>query len=1038
MMRMSVTLRLKSIDGPLQWGLGVILSLTIWACAPTQDPPAPTLDLPSDTTSALLAPAETYIQAAQYDSAIAYLQHAYSTDGRTQWAAYVEALNRLGADAWDQGDYTAPTELLNHARTIGQKYLGPNHPVVGHTFHQLGRVSNSLGHYAEALGYHQQALSIRQAAYGETHPEVATSYNNLGYTYADVGDYDQALELYQNALQIRRAIWGETHPDVAGSLVNIGLLYLDKGDYDRALGYQTEALDIRRATLEAEDPEIGASYLNVGLAYDYLDDNEQALDYYNQARNVLQAALGEDHPWVAECYKNLGAMYDKTGETEQALDYYNRALRITRSTYGDNHPEVAQYYYNLGIVHYQNADYDAALRYFNDGLAIDRSALGENHPSVAKTYHDIGTLYFDQGDAAQALTWHRKALNLRQNIYGARGPDLAQSYLSIGAVHADAGRYEEALQAYQQALIANAPIFADPDPSVNPPLDTGFSDAMLLQGLRQKARILALRHNTPQRTPIDLEQAGTTYALAIDLIDRMRSGYKAEGSKLFLSENALTIYEEAIGTALQQHNATRDEQYKAQAWNYAERSKAGILLEAFHEAEARQLAGIPDTLLALERELRIDLAFYEQNLPAEQSYGAAADSVQLAFWQGKFFDRKQTYDELIQQFESDYPAYYNLKYQSHTATLEDVQTNLLDTETALVEYFVGDAHLYLFAVTDEQVEVHATPLDAAFTSQIKALRTGITTQDFPTYTAAASALYQSLLAPVASTIDGKTLLIVPAGPLHAIPFEALLTAPLDSTAQPMDYRVLPYLIQAHPVTYAYSATLLSQTLARQHTPASKDLLAFAPIFDDTTPGPSERETGHLPASGTEVNRILEQFETGYGFTQRFFSNPSTRYLQQAANEAAVKSSEVSNYRYVHLATHGFVDAEHPERSGLAFARADDDEDGILHLGEIYTLNLNADLVVLSACETGLGQLARGEGVIGLTRGFLYAGASNVLVSLWKVDDTATADLMVDFYSRMRTGTSHAEAIHQAKLGLISAHPRFARPYYWSSFVLVGQ
>lgn len=1020
------------------WGLWLALGLGAAACTPPDAPPPAeaNIHLP-DTTDQGVAYAEALAEDGRYDSATAHLEHLYLSGEAPRWPAYVAALNRLGATAWEQGAYDDAATLLRLARTSGQTHLPPDHPEMGETFHQLGRVANSLGYYTDALSFHQDALRIRQAAYGEQHPDVATSYNNLGYTYADMGDYDQALVLYQDALRIRRAVFGDQHPDVAGSLVNIGLLYLDKGDYDRALAYQNEALHIRRETLDAQDPEIGASYLNVGLAYDYLEDNEQALDYYLQALSVLQAALGEDHPWVAECYKNLGAMYDKIGDAAQALDYYDRALRITRATYGPDHPEVAQHYYNLGIVHFESKDYEAALRYFNDGLAIDRASLSEAHPSVAKTYHDIAVIYAAQGNTVQALNGHRKALALRKAIYGTHGPDLAQSYLSIGALHAEAGRYDAALRVYQQALIANAPAFSSADLAANPPLNAGFSETVLLKGLQEKARVLALRYATPQGTLADLEQAGTTYALAIDLIDQMRRGYKAEGSKLFLSEHALTVYEEAIAAALQHYAATGDEAQKARAWTYAERSKAGVLLEAFNEAEARHLAGIPDTLLTLERELRIDLAFYEQNLLAEQSYGAEADSAQLAFWQAKFFDRKQAYDALTQRFEAEYPAYYNLKYQSRTATLADVQTQLLDAGTALVAYFVGDAHVYTFALTNAHLEVVTTPRSDTLETHIKALRTGITTQDFPTYTAAAADLYQTLLAPVEATIEGKALLIIPSGPLHYVPFDALLTAPVDDAA-PLNYQTLPYVIQSHAVTYAYSATLLGQTLARQHTPTDKDLLAFAPVFDEETPGPRERETGPLPASRTEVNRILAAFEAHYGFTRRLFANPSTQYLGQRANETNIKSAEAGRYRYVHLATHGFVDAEHPERSGLAFADVADAQDGILHLGEIYTLNLNADLVVLSACETGLGQLARGEGMIGLTRGFLYAGASNVLVSLWKVDDTATADLMVDFYTRMLSGTPRAKAIHEAKRALINTHPRFARPYYWSSFVLVGR
>jgi CHAT domain-containing protein len=208
----------------------------------------------------------------------------------------------------------------------------------------------------------------------------------------------------------------------------------------------------------------------------------------------------------------------------------------------------------------------------------------------------------------------------------------------------------------------------------------------------------------------------------------------------------------------------------------------------------------------------------------------------------------------------------------------------------------------------------------------------------------------------------------------------------------------------------------------------------------TATASATRARGYLPDTRREVTGILNCFENSYGFFERWFGSKSRVYLEREANETRLKSKDIGEYRFLHFATHGLINEKNPKLSGLLLAQEDSTskEDGILHLGEIYNLNLNADLVVLSACETGLGQIAKGEGIIGLTRGFLYAGASNLLVSLWQVSDVTTADLMVDFYDGMLKGSTKSEALAEAKRHLIGNGSERAKPDYWAPFILIGK
>jgi CHAT domain-containing protein len=578
----------------------------------------------------------------------------------------------------------------------------------------------------------------------------------------------------------------------------------------------------------------------------------------------------------------------------------------------------------------------------------------------------------------------------------------------------------------------------------------------LLETLAGKAGALA-NLSAKSRQLGDLEFAASTYELAGQLIDQMRSGYKAEGSKLFLAEKATDIYDQAIQRSLQAYAATQRDEHKDTAFRFAERSKAGIMLDALSEAEAKQFAGIPDSLLQKERQWRVDLAFYDGKLADEQLQNEAPDSANLAALKDKVFNLKQVYDALLQRFEKEYPAYYNLKYQIKTASVPEVQ-QLLDDRTALVEYFTGKKAVHIFAITKNAVVIKTSVKDSVFEQELRQLREGIVKQDFAQYTPAAYRLYQTLLAPVADQLKDKNMIVVPDAALSEIPFEALLTEPVEAKGNLQDYINLPFLVNAHAMSYAYSATLLEQEWNRRKQETQRDYLAFAPVFANGLPAGARggellaenwrrdslltatRIRGYLPSTKKEVAGILNRFESSYSFFDRWFGNKSKVYIGRDAKEEKTKSPDLYAYRFLHFATHGLVNEKNSKLSGLLLAPEDSTskEDGILHLGEIYNLNLNADLVVLSACETGLGQVAKGEGIIGLTRGFLYAGAANLLVSLWQVSDATTAELMVDFYDKMLGGMSKPEALREAKLQMIRRHPEYAKPYYWAPFILVGK
>jgi CHAT domain-containing protein/Tfp pilus assembly protein PilF len=924
---------------------------------------------------------------------------------------------------------------------------------------QFGKIAE----YDSARAYFKIASALYKAQANWEH--YVRCYNQIGWCAINSGAYDEAEAYLDTALEVGRNRLGEQHPILANTYNYAGQTYWDKGDYDQSLASLNKALSIQLANHQEKDLLSASIYNNLATVYWGKGDYDEATALYEKALQIQLATTGEQHYNVVIYYNNMGLAFSQKKDYEKSSALHKKALSILPSLVGEQDPYVAETYINLGHAHWGKDDNDEALAFYKKALSIQLATIGEAHPDLSLTYSNMGDAYSSKREYDRALIYYRKTLALELTTYGARHPDVAEVYLNLAAVCADKGDQEEALKFYQQAIVANIPEFNDNDPYANPKLEAILSENLLLETLARKAEAMANLSDKSHRLP-DLEFAVSTYELAGQLIDRMRSGYKAEGSKLFLAEKTTDIYDRAIRRALQIYAATCRDEYKDAAFQFAERSKAGIMLDALSEAEAKQFAGIPDSLLQKERQLRVDLAFYERSLTEEQLQGEAADSANLAHLKDKVFNLKQAYNELLQRFEKEYPDYYNLKYQVKTVTVPEVQQQLLDDQTALAEYFTGEDSIFIFAITKNNFAIKVSAKNSLFERQIEQLRQGITKQDINSYTQAAYRLHQTLLAPVADLPGNKNLIIVPDGALSAIPFEALLMEHVAG-GKLQDYAKLPYLINKHAISYAYSATLLQQQLNKHDRATKRDYLALAPVFTEGLPAGTRgaeffeknfaydssqtaatatatvsatRLRGYLPMTKKEVTGILERFENSYGFFERWFGNKSRVYLEREANEARLKAGDLGEYRILHFATHGLVNEKNPKLSGLLLAQEDttSKEDGILHLGEIYNLSLNADLVVLSACETGLGQIAKGEGIIGLTRGFLYAGASNLLVSLWQVSDATTADLMVDFYDKMLGGMSKPEALREAKLQMIRRHAEYAKPYYWAPFILVGE
>ncbi|MCF6367193.1 MAG: CHAT domain-containing protein [Bacteroidales bacterium] len=1046
-----------------------------------------------DTTQAkqYFEKADEYYKNKSYDTAIVYFEKASTLfEKQRQWKKYLQSETKRGDSySWlwklDKG-----AETINSAIKKTLLHTDEKDTVVANAYHILGISYYFLSKLDSALFYWKKAFVLRKDLLGEKHVDVASSCNNVGSIYDIKNEYDLSLQYYYKALKIRKEIFGEEHPLVAESYNNIGIVFYGKNEYDLAFKYYFKALQIRKKVLGEKHENIAVSYNNIGAVYKNKSEYDLALQYHIKAMQIFKDNFGEEHSFVAEAYNNIGIDYSDKRDYDSALKYMFKALELRKKLLGEDNLYVAMSYNGLGNVYEAKNEYDLALEYHFKGLKIKKERLGENHPDVAISYNNIGIVLEKKGEYDSALEYYQKSLTIKVKMLGEKHSLVAASYVNVGNIYMKKNKYDSALKYYQKGVTSSLRNFNDTTNVYSvPDIENYLNWEELSVALKSKAVIFAdtSKHllNSGNIQGIKRQKLALRHYQACDtLISQVRKNMKAKSDKIALGEQASEIYKGAVIVCLNLLNivgADSVSYYRDRAFYFSEKNKSSVLLESLAGAEALKFAGIPDTLLKLEHKLQVDIALYKKIL------AEGGDSIRISRFQNKLFKANRTYDSLIIVIENDYPEYFDLKYNRESVSIKQIQ-KLLNRRTAIISYFTGDNIITVMAVTHNKNIVLQVPKPENLDSKIKNLRTGISDislikEDIKNNTDKTVKLYDKLAFELYSLLFPeeikeilsrkiKNIILIPDGQLATLPFEALHTKKYITDWNGWEdftyFSNMPYLVKDYNISYSYSANLFYKTFDK-HIKKNKveirnlsDWLAFAPVFDDENISGTAMRTRNLLEKIIHTDTIKTRTFTRDGMyiselpgsleeTETIFKLYESRnkeallktHLQ--ANEEFVKSGELAKYKYLHFATHGMVDEDKPELSGLILAQdTTSNEDNILFSGEIYNIKLNADLIVLSACETGLGKISKGEGIIGLTRALLYAGSKNIIVSLWQVSDASTQELMVEFYKNMlkpsvfsKNQKYFAGDLQKAKLRLIE-ESKYAHPFFWSPFILIGK
>ena len=858
-----------------------------------------------------------YADKGSYEQALEYFEKALNIrlkvlDGEHPDLA--SSYHNMGLVYYYKGNYEQSMEYYQKALNIWPKVLGRKHPDVAKSYHNIGAVYFDKGSYEQALEYFGKAINIWLKVLGKEHPYVAYSYNNMGNVYRNKGSYNLAMEYYQKALNIWFKVLGKEHRHVINSYSNMGIVYHAKGSYDKALEYYQKALNIQLKVLDGEHPDLTRSYQDMGTVYHSKGSYDKALEYYQKALRIQLKVLG-GHPHVAYNYQGMGLVYANKGNYEQALEYHQKALKIKLKVLGREHPDVAKSYHNMGSVYRDKGSYEQALKYYQKALKIKLKVFGGEHPGVASSYNNMGLVYYDKGSYDLALEYHQRALDIWLKVLGAKHPYTAMSYHNMGILYEKWNYFNKALYYFQKSIIILVEGFEEENIAQNPKLEKISDIKELLRSLKQKARTLRKYYSQHSHDIKDFQFSVSTYHLVAQLIDQMKNSYKNEKTKLFFSEKASKTYEEAIQATLQLYALTKEDSLLQQVFIYSEKNKAGVLSEVLQESQAKSFAGIPDSLLEYERDLKIDLTYYDAAIQKRKLNKEPYDTAMVQDFENRFFDLNRQYEKLIQSFETDYPKYYQLKYDFKTLSAEEVQKKLSSGQ-ALIEYFMGDSSLFIFAITPTDYTVHEVPLDSVFKANLDFLLHQINNktvlneraykQDFfAKYTQATYELYRKLLHPALhGKNDIKELIIIPDGALASLPFDILLREKPATTSK-ANYRALPYLIRDYRIRYHYSAKLLFEENRPQKAP--ENYIGFAPDYKMESPIDSNK-------NGTKKQKHLYVLNRK-SFGALKYNKPEVRKISRLVHGRAFLGPEATeeNYkkhaadaRIIHTSVHGDV------------------------------------------------------------------------------------------------------------------------------------
>ena len=1035
----------------------------------------------------------SYSKIRNYDLSISWLQKSYEVyilpNGDKESAA--NALSYIGSAYSDSSNYDKALTYYQNELSLRKNVSGENHKETANCYANIGLVYEYKGEYTTALDYFQKALNIRKKIFGEIDLKTADSYHDIASENYFLGNYQEAIDYFFKALKIREAITGSSSYEVAHTLGAIATVYIEAQLFDDALeANKTTEQIYSELQINYISQEFAILYNERGRIFYAKNNFKHALYYWSKALEINQKLYGEKNVYSAKAYSNIGDVYQAMGDLPRAIANQENALSIYKSIFGNSNPDIALCYRSLGAIYRSKDDFDTALSYFNQALEMYKKSLGEKHLEVARCYIEIGGIYDNKKEFQKALDYYRKGNNMLYDIFGYETTDIASCYDKIARIYDIIGEHEDALSLYNAAINIYKNCCGEESASasieytmlgwhfagLNDVKNTIASFRKSYSGYEKSINYnqvitslsLILKDAKTYHYDTDVSFIRDTIALATDTVERARLDMSSIKSDLL--QKWLPIYYYGVDFEAKNSNPTKAFEYSEMLRSRGFLDQIGleraVTLDGVADSEREQIKKITSQIANLRKEIE-----KQNNLPLSER-----DTKKLTETEKKLTSTEKALAKLDETIGKRIPAYAQLR-NPQTAKTSDAQ-KWCGRNRAILEYvlYEGDdknqnQFAYCLVITNKKIVT--VPLDSAYNynSAINSLRDAITHRPLKsevTFEKQGNELYEKLIQPVLPYIKGvKDVLVVPDGNLAFLPFD-MLRENADSADFGKKYSI--------GISPSVSVSIIADKVKSK----SSDALLFGGAWYDKSLSEEEHNQtlrgdgkrgydrsftavdNQTRLSVEDLQNILKNEGSVKYFEQKKLTwrdlpgtvvelealqkatfTKATVETQKSASEATLKSMSkdglLSNYSVLHFACHGYFDSDLSEMSSVLFSEVsgklfESSDDGYLTIGEASSLNLNAQMVCLSACQTGLGKIKKGEGMVGLSRAFMVAGSKNVGVTLWCVDDEATAEFMTRMYKKVKNGMSYSEAYRKVK-NEFRSNDEYKHPYYWAAFVV---
>jgi CHAT domain-containing protein/Flp pilus assembly protein TadD len=921
----------------------------------------------------------------------------------------------------DKGDYVnAITSFDSAERILTTPFLADTGLIV-----RLRNFQGVARYYLEDLSIAadnlKQGVSTASLSKHTNPRDYADVLQNLAIVYADMSMFDSAYAYIVKARAMKEKALKQNDPVLISFYVNYGRILQLTGRMEESLQTFNTADNLLK-DLDGIDYIKGVLHNNMGNSYQLTADYERAVQYFQSAYSYLLQSRGPTHPRVASVLNNLAFMYNRMGRPDSALSILNRLQnnQLTPAT-------RIRWFRNLAITYRSLRRYDKAIENISKSISTAEQHVGKQHFEYAYSLFEKAIIGIAMNDFHLALSSIKDAEQAYANIF----PATDEEYINILRIRAFANsrllRYNEAEQIFMQidsllSMIERGESASDQGMSR---YQSFIKGAVLLDRARMHQEWYAITGDSDK-----LAKSAEMYGRGLFIYEHYIQ-FASDESKLLLSDDMRGTYEDALRAAWDLYALKGGQDNLNLAFSFANRTKSSVLLSSIRKLQAFEAAGVPLQTTDTERRLRLEIhaltrAVSEERLKPIPNYN------RIAFLNAKRIALTRSYDSLMKQIETQNPDYYALRFAPPTLRLQELQSNL-SPDQALIDYFFDSNNLYFFAVRRDSILLIRNPKPDSLEIEVDSLRHIIlgslmthSLADYHSFIKISLNLFNVLIEPIEGFIKNHRLIIVPDGVLGYLPFDLLInpTKLTSEHRQNLNYSMLPLLLYDLPVSYLSSSSL-TQAFNNASGQKTGQLLAMAPDYVYKTLNHSNNKNKYTP-----LPFAIKEAES----VRKIWGG-----LVLAGDKATKRAflDRAPKYGLLHLAMHTLLDDENPLYSKLIF-QPEDTASNEMYSFELYALRLKAALVVLSACNSGVGTLRSAEGVMSLSRAFIYAGTPSVVMTGWEVNDQSGAILMELFYQKLASGLTKDRALQQAKIAWLSESNQFkSHPFFWAAYQLHG-